>query len=297
MIAEIIAMRLLTELVKHVLAHQGKTLTGITYQELARRIALLNKHGEPHCRFNRSLSIMGRWIGDADVGESEKPPSLSALVVRKCEGLPAKGMKEFCPGYDKLSNIEKRSKSLAKWQAIADYGTKWNRVLRALGLDEIMVSAAGQSDRIQPGPTPDKDDPSCRFGSGGESPAHKALKKYVSIHPELVGAAASAVAHIEYELPSLDTLDVLFKMPDRWVGVEVKSTVSDQVPGDYERGVYQAVKYKALLEAMQKDARHVVPDSVEVILVLEGRLPARLKALAKSLSVRIVENIKAKPSP
>jgi len=41
----------------------------------------------------------------------------------------------------------------------------------------------------------------------------------------------------------------MFKAEGVWVGVEVKSRVSDGSPDDYERGLYQVVKYKEVLEA------------------------------------------------
>lgn len=293
MSGETIAHRCLVGLVKHVLSHQGQTLTGINYQDLASNIGLFNKHDEPHCRLGKSLGIMGHMIAAVDVGWGEKPPILQSLVVSKHNGLPSNGMNEFWPGYEKLSDIEKRSKSLAEWQVIADFGSRWNTVLRALGLKEVEKGVPPLAQSSQSRVRAQKAASTPRRGHG-ESPAHAALKEYVKRNPLIVGADKAATAFTEYALPSLDTLDVLFKMPDRWVGVEVKSSVSDQVPGDYERGVYQAVKYRALLEAMRKDARHAVPDSVEVVLVLEGRLPATLKALVKVLSVGLAENIKAK---
>lgn len=294
---EAIAKRCLVGLVKHVLSHQGQTLTGITYQDLASNIGLFNKHDEPHCRLGKSLGIMGHMIAAVDVGWGEKPPILQSLVVSKLNDLPSNGMNEFWSGYEKLSDIEKRSKSLVEWQVIADFGSRWNAVLRALGLDEVKPSLQQQDQYSKPPSQVKKTASTPRLGIGGESPAHQALKEYVKRNPHIVGADKAAKAFTEYALPSLDTLDVLFKMPDRWIGVEVKSAVSDQVQGDYERGVYQAVKYKALLEAMKKDTRLAVPSAVEIVLVLESDLPTKLATLAGKLSVKVLKKVKPSVSP
>ncbi len=107
-----------------------------------------------------------------------------------------------------------------------------------------------------------------------------------------MGADASDDAFTEYVLPSLDTIDVLFKSLARWTAVEVKSAVSDGVLGDYERGIYQIVKYSAILNAMRKDARYKIPESIVVILVLESSLPHSLKTIATKLQVQILEHVK-----
>ena len=81
---------------------------------------------------------------------------------------------------------------------------------------------------------------------------------------------------------------MLFQSRDRWVAVEVKSRVSDRVEKDYERGIYQCVKYRALLQAMHEDDRYSVPREVEAVLVLETRLPEKLRNAAKLLGIRVV---------
>jgi hypothetical protein len=65
------------------------------------------------------------------------------------------------------------------------------------------------------------------FGKGGESPDHKALKEHVRDHPGIVGATSSWKCFVQYPLPSLDEIDVLFKSADAWVAAEVKSAISE----------------------------------------------------------------------
>ena len=213
----------------------------------------------------------------------EQGPALGcsvALVVVKSgqnRGIPDDGIKEFWKGYDRLSRFEKENKAFAEWQTIAGFGSRWNTALQLL---QLQVVAAPGFAAAQP------------RGRGGESPAHKALKAHIIANPNLVGAEAGAEAFEEYALPSLDTLDVLFKTPTCWTVVEVKSSVSDGVSGDYERGLYQIVKYTALIQAMRSDPKYPVPEIFRVILVLENSLPTALAPLKTILGITAIERIK-----
>lgn len=277
---EELAEKCLVALVGHVLAHQDKTLVGITYEELARRIGFLDKHGQPQPRLGKVLGKMGHSLEPVEAMFPEGIPHIQALVVVKSgqnRGIPDDGIKEFWDGYDRLSRAEKENKAFAEWQTIADFGSRWNTVLQLLHLP---VVAAPNFVAAQP------------RGRGGESPAHKALKAHVKANPQIVGVEAGAESFEEYALPSLDTLDVLFKTPTCWTAVEVKSSVSDGVPGDYERGLYQIVKYTALLQAMRRDPKYPVPEILRVILVLENTLPAALGPLKTTLGITIIERVK-----
>ena len=71
----------------------------------------------------------------------------------------------------------------------------------------------------------------------------------------------------------------------------MKSRISSEK--DYERGLYQCVKYHALLEAMKKDDNYKVPEDIQVVLLLEKTLPQRYKQAATELNIKVIENIKA----
>ena len=128
-------------------------------------------------------------------------------------------------------------------------------------------------------------------GSGGESKEHKALKEFVRQHPELVGATSEWQSFIEYPLPSLDAIDVVFKSSEACISVEVKSAVSDAMPSDYERGLYQTIKYEALLKAMHRAGSHDIPSIIRSVLILESSLPEQFKNTAKVLGVTVFENV------
>ena len=115
---------------------------------------------------------------------------------------------------------------------------------------------------------------------------------FVRANPELVGAGNDWQTFLEYPLPSLDEIDVVFKSAYALIGVEVKSRISDSFPSDYERGLFQTVKYRALLEAMARSANYGIPAEIKIILVLETRLPAEFRELANRLGVSVLENVK-----
>ncbi len=127
---------------------------------------------------------------------------------------------------------------------------------------------------------------------GGESEAHRTLKHYVRDNPDLVGAQAGWDAQVEYALRSADELDVMFRSERIWIGVEVKSRVSDGNAADYERGIYQVVKYRAVLEAQAlADSPDARPE-IRVVLLLERELPAVYRALAERLGVPVIDRVR-----
>ena len=92
------------------------------------------------------------------------------------------------------------------------------------------------------------------------------------------------VKWLERRLPSGDSLDVSFESSQRWTAVEVKSAKSDKA--DYARGVFQCVKYEAVMEAeLVSKASRKKDFEVKAILVVEGKLDPDLWSLANTLGV------------
>lgn len=106
-------------------------------------------------------------------------------------------------------------------------------------------------------------------------------------------AAADKLRVVGYEADpeSGDEIDVFFRSGHQWIGVEVKSCISDKLERDYERGLYQAIKYAAVLEAQAQVDHPDAPPIVKVFLVLERTLPSRLRPTAEKLGVSVLENI------
>ena len=129
-----------------------------------------------------------------------------------------------------------------------------------------------------------------KVSSGGESEEHKQLKKYVRAHPERLRLRHKSkdAAAGERSLPSGDSLDVSFESPQRWTAVEVKSAKSDTA--DHTRGVFQCVKYEAVMEAeLVSKGKRKRDFEVKAILVVEGNLRPELWGLANTLGVDVRE--------
>lgn len=267
----------LLKLVEHVLLYQGRPIPSISYQELAVRIGRLDKHdrGHGHGMGGIVLKKMGSILDGVSVGWNEPIPDIQCLVGGKNDPqcLPDDGIREFWPEYDHLSRAEKMVRVNLEKQRIAVFGSRWNNVLQFLKIGKVELPPIQR--RV--------------FGSGGESPEHKALKEFVKQTPSLFGVQDGAQRFAEYPLPSMDVIDVLFKEQDKWTAVEVKSTISDGVSGDYERGVYQTIKYQAILNAMRSDHSYGVPERIKVFLVLESCLPPTLGGIARTLGVNVLE--------
>lgn len=118
---------------------------------------------------------------------------------------------------------------------------------------------------------------------GGEGPEHKRIKDYIFNHPETLDIKNVLERATEYPLPSGDKLDVYFKLKDgSIVAVEVKSSISDDA--DITRGIFQSVKYKAVLEAMQRiEGRKT---NISAILATGRFLSDIHNRLATTLSVK-----------
>lgn len=125
-----------------------------------------------------------------------------------------------------------------------------------------------------------------RYGRGGpESQEHHALKTFVCNNPNEIGLRGAVVsARVEARLLSGDEMDVEFLIGAKRWGIEVKSIRSGDA--DLERGIYQCVKYRAVMVAesgfSSEDA------DCHVLLVAERKLPTALACLAKRLGVRQV---------
>ena len=122
-----------------------------------------------------------------------------------------------------------------------------------------------------------------------ESLAHKQLKIYVAHNPQCVDVEKSlAPGKIEHRLLSGDIPDVLFENKRHCIAVEVKSHISDD--NDILRGLFQCVKYRAILEAYQSlgIAKYQV---VDARLAIERTLPKDLIWVKKVLDVKVFENI------
>lgn len=122
-------------------------------------------------------------------------------------------------------------------------------------------------------------------GAGGESEHHRLLKKHIATHPNLVGLAATVANGVmEYALPSGDELDVLFREDQEWIAVEVKSYISGN--DDLVRGLFQCVKYQAVLKALLLSTGR--SPNVRTVLATGRPWPEVLLPLRNILGVEVI---------
>lgn len=159
----------------------------------------------------------------------------------------------------------------------------WRDVLAALDLKPLtlelppinVVNAAADRD----------------WGSGGESVHHKRLKQFLAEHYESLGLESGFRPSFEVCLLSADRIDLVLENRTNFqlVCIEVKSRIS--VNEDLIRGLFQCVKYRAVLDAQERyelkgSSSHRLR-TIRVLLVTECKLSTSLMALAKFLSVDV----------
>jgi hypothetical protein len=212
----------------------------------------------------------------------EPIPPLHAIVINKSTKHPGEGAIRIAPAYfagKKLDTEDDRREQLQ--EAMEDVLTYagWDRVARALGAPTLTPSGGRKpNDSVSVLSLPN-----VQQGGGPESDEHQALKRWVATHPkELEDHGIFSVGSNEKVLSSGDRLDVYFSNTAQRLGVEVKTSHCSE--DELQRGVYQAVKYRAILRAEQKALRHV-PNG-EAVLVCTRAPNADTLALIKRLQVR-----------
>mgnify|MGYP006951097809 CR=1 FL=1 len=263
------AQRALPVLVRQALAGQP-----MFYQTLADELGMSNPR-----TLNWPLGSVGQTLINLGKQWDEEIPPIQCLVVNQQDRTPGQGFGWFMPDADDwkgMSPMQRRRMTEQVMQQIYAY-PKWPAVLAALKLEPVKTDF----EELLKG--------AAQFRAGGEGEAHKKLKEYVRQHPQLVGAKTGGrYGRSEERLPSGDSLDVFFDFGPEWIGVEVKPLSSDEL--DLTRGIYQCVKYAAVLHAM------VVAEQKEVdtqaVLVIEGHLSERLQLLKTMLGVRVIEGMR-----
>ena len=210
----------------------------------------------------------------------EQIPTLNALVHGK-DGLPSYGFSYVYSDYDSYPLEVKKALVNAENAKTIEY-KHWDTVLQLLCLKPSTVNSEKDEAVIRSGK---------HSGHGGEGPQHKALKEYIFAHPESIGIRNVAKKDTEYILLSGDKLDVYFEQKDgSRIAVEVKSMISSS--DDILRGLYQCVKYKAVLEAENKT--HGNFGNTSSCLVIEGSLSESNQQVKDSLGVSVIEKFERK---
>lgn len=258
-------------------ALQGRRITYGDMKEL-----LFRKHGISKARtttYGQPAGKIGRMLIELSNEWKSPVPPLNTILVRADTDLPGDGADYFMrryvnkpPGY-RLTDDE--------WDALAEATIQ--DVFNYPRLKELAdYFGAPQDTDSKPENTPIPRPPREDYGRGGESDEHKALKAWVATNPHVFDRYGKyGNGREEGYLDSGDEVDVIFRSKRSWLGVEVKT--ADAPEGELWRGVFQCIKYRAVLRAMaMADAE--IPN-VQVVLVVEEPPSARIKAIAKRVSV------------
>ena len=261
------------------LIHAAKRRSSITYGEAARRLEIeiefdnifpLIKMGYPAgVLMNRILEVQ------------PDSPLLNILLVRQDDGMPGEGAGEFMAKYlgrPRLARRGYRDKYPGKWRAACDeiaadvYAFRaWDRVYRKMF-----------GERLPPAVRPEgTEQDGINHARRGEGPNHKALRLWIKNNPRRVHRVyADFESHTEVVLESADRVDVVYYGPTSTVVIEVKSLDSDE--SDLRRGVFQCIKYRAVMEAMDiRSDVQVIP-----VLVTQSPLPGNVAALVRRHGIR-----------
>ncbi|WP_157838780.1 hypothetical protein [Achromobacter sp. DH1f] len=229
-------------------------------------------------------------IGDAMIETEQetgvKHPPINALIVNAKSGIPGSGCDYYITNH--LRGIPKRGLSDSDRQTMAWETFEevwrfdgWRDVLKRYGLKPI-VDAIPALEDVE---TSDREPTKSGWSSEPESEAHRKLKEWVADHPEVLASKIEFQrGETEWLFASGDRVDVLFQHGEGCIAVEVKSEISNDA--DLERGIYQCVKYRALLRAELK-IKGLVPNGRSV-LVTSKTVPAALQEDADNLGVSII---------
>lgn len=265
-------------------AKNGRT---ITYGQLDQEI--VNRglgHHVLAVQYGYPAGSIGSALIETEEEWGERIPPLNAIVVNKRNGLPGTGVNYYLERYyepdesvDDMSEADKRAVVEDIHQDIFAY-TRWDDVLIKYGLTPIEDCIANEGVDVDEIETPGRGG----WSSEEESEQHKKLKEFVAANPQIVGLQINnSQGQTEYLFASGDKADVVFETENGYLGVEVKSIISND--SDLNRGLFQSVKYQALLRAEQKAV--LSPPTARAVLVTERSLPAALQNLADVLGIAV----------
>ena len=253
-----------------VLVRQAKASETIQYGAVAAEVGVSSPRNMAY-----PLGSIGKTLLELGRQWCETIPPIQAIVVNKKDGIPGVGVAHFTRDARVFTSATRQEKTRIVREILHNVFTyrDWDRILRALGL--------------QPLPTPELPPVSTSAGRrGGEGSEHLALKRLISESPHTVGAEGMT-PEFEASLQSGDSIDVLFRGRRRELAVEVKGKQSAN--DDVVRGLFQCVKYQAVLDAEAK-IKGVRMD-IEAVLALGGRLPNHVRAIANTLGIRVIDRL------
>lgn len=237
-------------------AQQRRTLT---YKELAERAG---------CHHRVAAHILG-YVRD-EICAPRNLPYINAIVIRQDTGLP--GDAWLPEGTGHLNDQEYREQFEQFRDRVFAF-SGWDALLKELSLSPVEMSEQDLKERGRA-----YSRVLARQASGGEGDAHRNLKEYVANHPDAIGLPVSPKGETEYMFISGDCCDVLFRYGKNQYAI---AEIKNGDPGELTRGVYQLIKYRALLAAEEELTVLNLP-SVHLVAY---QIPLEVQALAAKFEI------------
>jgi hypothetical protein len=264
------------KLVLPILVRQAKAGETIFYSDLAKEVGMPNP---------RNLNFVLGAIGNAIITLEKrlqigKIPLINCIVINQTNHLPGDGINFFISkvNFEKLTKNQKKE-ALNRLLAEIYIYPQWDRILLELNLKQAKIDFIKKFKPII--------ENSKHKNGSGESQQHIDFKNFIAAHPEILGLRSNVKVTTEYLFPSMDAIDIRFENKSEIIGIEVKSSISDLA--DILRGLFQCVKYLALISAEQK-VNDKKPNC-KVILVLQNKFPEELNGIKNLLGIEVLDQI------
>lgn len=242
------------------LVHAARIRKTLTYGELAAKIGV----------HHRALRYPLGYVRD-DICIKRGLPLITCIVVNDGTHLPGR---EWLPEGTSHLTDEEYKKAFEKFRDQVFAYKGWDALLNELELSPVDPTIEDLDERGRA-----YSEILERSGSTGEGEDHRRLKEFVAAHPEAIGLEPESAAQMEYLFIADDRADIIFGTgPDAWAVVEIKNGEI----GELVKGVYQAIKYRALLQA---EKGHGNSCQVNAILVAY-EIPADISFFAAKFGIR-----------
>lgn len=241
------------------LVQAAKANKTITYKELAEKIGV----------HHRAMGIALGYVRD-EVCIPKGLPLISCIVVNGGTGLPGES---WLPQGTSSLNPEAYEAEFIKYRDQVMNFQSWDEILEDLELSPIDSTEENLDDLGRAFSEFHE-----RVGIR-ESSAHQILKESIISHPELIGLPPEIAVITDYRYVTGDQADIVFgTSPGIWAVVEVK----EEDIGELVMGVYQLVKYRALLQAEKGHNEYAEVDA----FLVSSKIPADVSFFAAKLGIR-----------
>lgn len=267
-----------------ILIRRAKQGIPITYGELAEELERQFGHPQKSRKtlYGPPVGAVGQAIRMIGESMGENIPPINVIVVRRDTGYASTGADEIAHYFfsDHGKHMKKHREAYLDAAADAVYAySRWDDVERALGIKALPIKHrrpdSGQKIEL-PKPT--------RFGKG-ESDEHKILKRWIRDNPKFLKEyGLFPTGQNEFRISSGDSLDVHFENETKRLAVEVKTSKCTE--DELMRGIFQCVKYRAVLRAEQLSLLNTL--NVESLLLCTRKPRKETALLMKRLHVSFV---------